>query len=368
MLKLIIFTLFIIHIQQTITNIPPLIAFVLQVDVSITNSYGETLIVTPSGKKAWPRQQKRHFVYHGETEKVKTYPGYRINVRLTDRVTLIQTFLVDHGKKSFTVEKKKRMVDNFEKKLTIQKKQAKYYDRQINHHYYRFTQILKQPVFVHNYTETGYKKIKMDEEVYQKLLNFYRTNYVHKRKEGVTHDELLVINKRSVSTMMIDISEEMKDIVHKYLMPVLHKWCKTKLQFNIAYGIREYYHGNVLYKHTDTVLTHVISAIINVDQDLAGEDWKLEVIGYDGIRKEITMKPGEIVLYESCKLIHGRPRMFEGRRYANIFYHYSPVKGWDYKIEGSEIVNPETSWREDLFDIKFNEEKAQFARINLDEL
>ena len=59
----------------------------------------------------------------------------------------------------------------------------------------------------------------------------------------------------------------------------------------------------MLAPHVDR-LPLVSSAIINVDQDV-DEPWPLEVIGHDGIAVNITMEPGDLVLYESHSIIHG---------------------------------------------------------------
>jgi hypothetical protein len=59
----------------------------------------------------------------------------------------------------------------------------------------------------------------------------------------------------------------------------------------------------VLATHVDR-LPLVSSAIINVDQDL-DEPWPLEVIGHDGKAHNVTMLPGDLVLYESHSVLHG---------------------------------------------------------------
>jgi prolyl 4-hydroxylase len=41
------------------------------------------------------------------------------------------------------------------------------------------------------------------------------------------------------------------------------------------------------------------------------------------------MKPGDLLLYESARLLHGRPSPFKGRSYANVFVHYQPQDGWE---------------------------------------
>ena len=55
------------------------------------------------------------------------------------------------------------------------------------------------------------------------------------------------------------------------------------------------------------------------------EDWYLEVYGHDGKATNVTMKPGDMVLYESHSVIHGRPFPLNGKFYANIFVHFEPM-------------------------------------------
>jgi len=59
----------------------------------------------------------------------------------------------------------------------------------------------------------------------------------------------------------------------------------------------------MLAPHVDR-LPLVSSAIINVDSDV-DEPWPLAVIGHDGIERNVTMEPGDLVLYESHSVIHG---------------------------------------------------------------
>ena len=79
----------------------------------------------------------------------------------------------------------------------------------------------------------------------------------------------------------------------------------------------------------DRLDTHAISAIINVAQDV-DEDWPLYIEGLDGKVHSIVMKPGEMILYEGAKLIHGRPTKFVGNYFANMFVHFRPTT-WDFQ-------------------------------------
>lgn len=58
--------------------------------------------------------------------------------------------------------------------------------------------------------------------------------------------------------------------------------------------------------HVDTRKTHVVSAIINVDQDV-DEPWELLILDHLYQEHRVNMAPGDMVLYESAKLLHGRP-------------------------------------------------------------
>jgi prolyl 4-hydroxylase len=51
----------------------------------------------------------------------------------------------------------------------------------------------------------------------------------------------------------------------------------------------------------------------------------LEVYGHDGKAVNITMVPGDMVLYESHSVIHGRPFALKGRFMANLFIHFEPT-------------------------------------------
>ena len=83
----------------------------------------------------------------------------------------------------------------------------------------------------------------------------------------------------------------------------------------------------------------VSSAIINVAQD-TDEPWPIEVISHDGRAYNVTMEPGEMVLYESHSVIHGRPFPLKGRFYANLFVHFEPVGHslrHDHEVEHGDV-------------------------------
>jgi prolyl 4-hydroxylase len=108
---------------------------------------------------------------------------------------------------------------------------------------------------------------------------------------------------------------------------IIQEWTGQKSYPTSVYGIRIYKEGAILATHVDR-LPLVSSMIINVDQDV-DEDWPLEVIGHDGKAHNITMQPGDLILYESHSILHGRPFALKGRFFANIFVHFAPLKTFE---------------------------------------
>jgi prolyl 4-hydroxylase len=103
----------------------------------------------------------------------------------------------------------------------------------------------------------------------------------------------------------------------------IEEWTGMELKPVSMYGIRVYTEGAILNPHVDR-LPLVSSCIINVDQDV-DEPWPLEVYDREGRAVNVTMEPGDMVLYESGSLIHGRPFPMKGRFFANIFIHFEPT-------------------------------------------
>lgn len=130
----------------------------------------------------------------------------------------------------------------------------------------------------------------------------------------------------------------------------IQEWTGEELTDCSLYGIRVYTEGSILATHVDR-MPLVSSAILNVDQDV-DEPWPIEVYAHDGKAYNITMEPGDMVLYESHSVLHGRPFPLKGRYYANIFIHFEPTghslrhqakeaheeanAGADYKLGGHE--------------------------------
>lgn len=175
----------------------------------------------------------------------------------------------------------------------------------------RFEMSLRQPQSVQNYTEIGFKKIRAPEDLFALLKDFWEKNHHLAKTEQWGVGNTYTNNWKSESKMVSveDSSlrgggQSLKSRIWQEAERIISEWTGQELTPCSLYGIRVYHEDAVLATHVDR-LPLVSSAIINVAQDL-DEPWPLEVYGHDGLAVNVTMEPGDMVLYESHSVLHGR--------------------------------------------------------------
>jgi len=213
-----------------------------------------------------------------------------------------------------------------------------------------------QPALMTNFTSAGYAKVKSPEKAFRVLKQVWET------KQDYIVDEYwdegsVYVNHWAAGSQILDIHRVLGqsgvDRITDEVQGVLEHWSGVPLVPTSLYGIRAYTDASILAPHVDR-LPLVSSAIINVAQDV-DEPWPLELVGHDGNAVNITMEPGDMVLYESHSVIHGRPYPLQGRQvglrclspcdsplthfllvlhryFANVFVHFEPI-GYTAKIE-----------------------------------
>lgn len=218
----------------------------------------------------------------------------------------------------------------------------------------RIQMSLRQPQSMQNYTDIGFKKIRAPEHLFKMLTEFWETNKDNAKPEqwgaGNTYT-----NNWASPTEMVSVEDSrlrgggarLKQQIWDAARDIISEWTGQELTQCSLYGIRRYNTGAILATHVDR-LPLVSSAIINVAQDV-DEPWPLEVYGHDGKAYNVTMLPGDMVLYESHSVLHGRPFPLKGRFMANIFIHFEPTGHslrHNLKLEGK--IDVEKQYREAL--------------------
>jgi len=182
--------------------------------------------------------------------------------------------------------------------------------------------------FVPNYTQDGIFKTKLPEDLFSKVNKFYHDNLTSIQDEHVEGGFIFSSKdpkqRARPSSSVVEMTPKLRQEIHDTLKPLMEEWCGEALEPTFVYGIREYHNAAVLKMHRDRIDTHIISAIINVDQD-TDVDWPLVIEDNYYRTHHVLLAPGDVVFYEGGRLLHGRPIAFEGRAFANVFCHFKPA-------------------------------------------
>ena len=184
-------------------------------------------------------------------------------------------------------------------------------------------------------TQVGFEKSKVSDDIFSKILEYYENSkdkFVKEEVEGGLNPYIWRSGSETDDEWpaWTAFNKEFQTWLIKSLQFEHEKWCGFKLEPSMTYGFRKYTRGATLTNHVDRYETHVISSILNVSQKV-DSPWLLWIEDHNEKIHKISMNPGDMVFYESAKLIHGRPDPLDGDFYVSVFNHYKPI---DWYIHG----------------------------------
>jgi len=197
------------------------------------------------------------------------------------------------------------------------------------------------------YTKAGYMKCLLkfwdvSPEGWALITEFYEKNKDTETEKVEKWDPFnTFVNHWEVNTTMIPLPQATKKIIWRDLSVLLGVWADIPPEDLIGssiYGVRRYWNGSYLENHVDRPQELILSVIINIDQGNMQEPWPLEVFNHQGIPSIVLMDVGDIVLYESATVIHGRRLPMRGEYFANVFAHTKPID-WDFKVDESKYYD-----------------------------
>lgn len=99
-------------------------------------------------------------------------------------------------------------------------------------------------MIVEGYTQTGFKKARIPDDLYEEIHSWYKNNrdrllQVENWPKGATQ-----INFDYVQTAMVHLPHAMKKRIADRMQALLEEWSGQKLEYQMMYGIREYYDGS----------------------------------------------------------------------------------------------------------------------------
>ena len=188
-----------------------------------------------------------------------------------------------------------------------------------------------QPALVPQLTPTGFEVRPVPSYLFHFLINMLVMDKVkpepcppsghHNCQEGEDPAKFEIVDVKD--------SRAVKKVLGEQLKSVAEEWAGIQLDLSTVYGVRRYRRGAKLALHVDKLPTHVVSFIINLGQEVDRDNpWYLDILDSSGVAHKVVLKQGEMILYESARLPHGRTQALNGDSYMNIFVHFRPTSGW----------------------------------------
>lgn len=184
---------------------------------------------------------------------------------------------------------------------------------------------LKDKINVNSYLdvpkihEIGFFKQRIPTDLYNNIIDLYKMyrSYVRlnnestsEARESWTFSTFLQLNKTP------HLKQTLANDFNRYLSHIM-KFNFENPQF---YGFRIYLNKSKIRMHRDRLDLN-IGAILQIDQ--WGEPWPLDIEDHNGKKHEILLSAGEMVVYESSRISHGRLKEFNGIYYTNLLFHAS---------------------------------------------
>lgn len=190
---------------------------------------------------------------------------------------------------------------------------------------------------IQSFTPSGICKTKLDAKVLQPIVDYFRNNIEQEKIDEFVEGNFIVNSDEDVGSFLLPLPDTLTEPLINEIKSICASWCRVELEHTAIYGIRIYRRGTLLQMHRDRPHTHIISAILNVEQRV-DKDWPLAIEDHQCRLHQENLEPGELLLYEGARLPHGRPSALNGDYYANIFIHFKP-KHWQLPDWIDEALN-----------------------------
>jgi hypothetical protein len=190
------------------------------------------------------------------------------------------------------------------------------------------------------FTKTGYKQTKYSSELHIDLKQYLAENAHTSKPETMPFADPDLTCYESDTWMLTappELSARMVNECREHLVEWQHSLGAHEMKMTASYGFRTYGRGAILHSHYDRLETHILSCIFNIRHTNMDKPWKLHLQRddekYPTNEIEIETKEGDLILYESSTLFHGRDDPLEGDEVVNHFIHFAPL---DWKIDDTK--------------------------------
>lgn len=137
---------------------------------------------------------------------------------------------------------------------------------------------------------------------------------------------------------MINVPSDMQMDIMNALKKDMSEFIGEEVVHVRTYGLRVYQNGTSLAMHRDKVM-NPFGAIIHLDREYASDaqPWALDIEDrLTGDISQVYLQPGQTMLYEGARLLHGRRSPLLGRYYTSFFAFFKPKEFFRWFVSAKD--------------------------------
>jgi hypothetical protein len=158
-----------------------------------------------------------------------------------------------------------------------------------------YTATMYSALVIQNYTEHGFARTRISDSLLKELQQGIQDGFEDRRNEGYTPS---ITGNQAWHIQRDDLTAKVEEELHDKL----EEWGGTDLDLTYVYGLRLFRNTTTIKMHLDKKGSHSMGYVLHVgaseDYNAEADPWPFLIEDFHGRTHEITMVPGDLILFE----------------------------------------------------------------------
>lgn len=174
-------------------------------------------------------------------------------------------------------------------------------------------------------TRAGFARRSIPRGLWLSILDWYAQSSHLAKAERVARRYLKQTpGGESRPSDLVELPDDLRRQIKREVAPIVEEWCCSSVRPTWVYGARVYRRGAKLLAHRDRFDTHILGVTMNICQSDSAK-WPIRIQDHVYRWHTTSLRPGQMILFESAKLLHERPQPLGSDRYVSVFSHFLPA-------------------------------------------
>ncbi|WP_082604331.1 2OG-Fe(II) oxygenase [Acidovorax sp. Root217] len=174
-------------------------------------------------------------------------------------------------------------------------------------------------------TRSGFVKRSIPNGLWRSIIDWYTLScHLAKPERAARRYLQQTPGGERLPSKLLELPGHLRERIKLELTPIVEDWCSSSVRPTWVYGARIYRRGVKLLAHRDRLDSHILGVTMNICQSDSSK-WPIRIQDHVYRWHSISLSPGQMILFESAKLLHERSQPLSSDHYVSVFCHFLPV-------------------------------------------